>query len=68
MSHTGQSSGWFSSRNSNTEARAAMTSGVRVCTTMPSVQTVEHDVCSFGIFSTFTMQTRQEPSTPSAGW
>jgi hypothetical protein len=29
---------------------------------MPSVQTVEHDVCSFGIFSILTMQTRQEPS------
>ena len=29
---------------------------------MPSVQTVEHDVWSFGIFSIFTMQTRHEPS------
>jgi hypothetical protein len=35
---------------------------VRVETTMPSVQVVEHDVCSFGIFSILTMQTRQEPS------
>ena len=35
---------------------------------MPSVQIVEQEVCSFGIFSTRTMQTRQEPSTPSAGW
>ena len=27
----------------------------------------EHDTWSFGIFSIFTRQTRQEPSTPSAG-
>ena len=42
--------------------------GVRVETTMPSVQVVEQDVCSFGIFSILTMQTRQEPSTPMPGW
>ena len=48
-------------------ARASTTSGVRVLTTMPSVQTVEHDVCSFGIFSILTMQTRQEPSMPMPG-
>ena len=36
-------------------------------TTMPSVQTIEHEVCSFGIFSILTMQTRQEPSTRDAG-
>ena len=29
---------------------------------------VEHDVCSFGIFSILTMQTRQEPSMPRPGW
>ena len=34
---------------------------------MPSVQAIEHDVCSFGIFSILTMQTRQEPSTLQAG-
>ena len=35
----------------------------RACTTtMPSVHAVEHDVCSFAIFSILTMQTRQEPS------
>ena len=34
---------------------------------MPSVAIVEHEVCSFGIFSTFTMQTRQEPSIPMPG-
>jgi hypothetical protein len=38
-----------------------------VLTTIPSVQTVEHDVCSFGIFSIFTMQTRQEPSMVMPG-
>ena len=32
------------------------------------LQTVEHAVCSFGIFSTRTMHTRHEPSTPRAGW
>ena len=36
-------------------------------TIMPSVQTVEQAVCSFAIFSILTMQTRQEPSTPSPG-
>ena len=50
------------SRNSNTLARASTTSAARVWTTMPSVHVVEHAVCSFGIFSTFTRQTRQEPS------
>ena len=44
-----------------------MTSSLRVETTMPSVATVEHDVCSFGIFSILTMQTRQEPSMPMPG-
>ena len=56
------------SRNSNTLARASTTSGVCVCTTMPSAQAVEQAVCSFGIFSTFTMQTLQDPSTPMPGW
>ena len=35
--------------------------------TIPSVQTVEQDVCSLGIFSILTMHTRQEPSMPSPG-
>ena len=35
---------------------------------MPSATGVEHDVCSFGIFSILTMQTRQEPSMPRPGW
>jgi hypothetical protein len=39
-----------------------MTSGVLVWTTMPSVQYVEHAVCSLAIFSTFTRQTRHDPS------
>ena len=34
---------------------------------MPSATGVEHDVCSFGIFSILTMQTRQDPSMPSPG-
>ena len=68
LSHTGQSSGWLISRNSNTLARASTTSGVRVETIIPSATVVEQDVCSFGIFSIFTMQTRQDPSIPSPGW
>ena len=56
------------SRNSKTLARASTTSGVCVCTTMPSATVVEHDVWSFGIFSIFTMQTRQDPSIPRPGW
>jgi hypothetical protein len=39
-----------------------------VCTTMPSATGVEHDVCSLGIFSIFTRQTRHEASMPSPGW
>ena len=38
-----------------------------VITTMPSAAVVEHDVCSFGIFSILTMQTRQDPSIPRPG-
>ena len=68
LSQTGQSSGWLTSRNSNTLARAASTSGELVTTTMPSVHVVEHAVCSFAIFSILTMQTRQDPSTPRPGW
>jgi hypothetical protein len=55
------------SRNSKTLARAWTTSGLLVSTTMPSLQTVEHEVCNFGIFSILTIQTRQEPSTPMPG-
>jgi hypothetical protein len=40
---------------------------VWVDTTMPSATGVEQDVCSFGIFSILTMQTRQEPSMPRPG-
>jgi hypothetical protein len=58
----------LTSRNSNTLARASTTSGVWVETTMPSATVVEQEVCSFGIFSIFTMQTRQDPSMPSPGW
>ena len=67
LSHTGQSSGWFRSRNSNTPARALTTSGVWVWTIMPSDAEIEHDTCSFGIFSILTRQTRQLPSTPRPG-
>ena len=67
LSQTGQSSGWLMRRNSNTLARASTTSGVCVDTTMPSATGVEHDVCSFGIFSIFTMQTRHDPSMPRPG-
>ena len=48
-------------------ARHLITLADVVVTTIPSVQTVEHDVCSFGIFSILTMQTRQEPSMPRPG-
>jgi hypothetical protein len=68
LSQTGQSSGWLISRNSNTLALAATTSGAFVETTMPSVHMVEQAVCSFAIFSILTRQTRQDPSMPSPGW
>ena len=34
---------------------------------MPSATGVEHDVCSLGIFSIFTRQTRQDASMPRPG-
>ncbi len=67
LSQTGQSSGWFTSRNSKTPARAWTTSGALVDTTIPSAHVVEQAVCSFAIFSILTMQTRQDPSIPSPG-
>ena len=63
LSHTGQSSGWLIEQElEDAGARRRRLPASACDTTMPSVQTVEHDVCSFGIFSILTMQTRQEPS------
>ena len=68
LSQTGQSSGWLIEQElEHAGARRDDLRRLRV-TTMPSVHTVEHDVCSFGIFSILTMQTRQEPSMPMPGW
>ena len=35
---------------------------------MPSATGVEHDVCSLGIFSILTRQTRHDASMPRPGW
>ncbi len=68
LSQTGQSSGWLTSRNSKTPARAWTTSGASVDTTIPSPQVVEQAVWSLAIFSILTRQTRQEPSMLMPGW
>src|SRR4030095_15602549 len=60
LSQTGQSSGWLMRRNSNTPLRPSTASASCVCTTIPSAQIVEQAVCSFGIFSIFTRQTRHD--------
>ena len=41
-SHTGQSSGWLTSRNSSTPSWICFTASLCVCTTMPSVTGVVH--------------------------
>jgi hypothetical protein len=55
------------SRNSKTPARASVLSTSYVCTIMPSAAGVEHDVCSLGIFSIYTRQTRHDASMTSHG-
>ena len=68
LSHTGQSSGWLTSRNSTTAFCAPLTRSVCVYTTMPSLTGVEHEVCSFGMPSTSTMHMRHAPTgAPSLG-
>ena len=62
LSHTGQSSGWFTSRNSTTAFCACFTRSVWVWTTIPSLTGVEQEVCSFGIPSTSTMHMRHAPT------
>ena len=64
LSHTGQSSGWLTSRNSTIAFCAWWTRSVWVCTTIPSLTGVEHEVWSFGIPSISTKHMRQAPT----GW
>ena len=64
LSHTGQSSGWLTSRNSTTAFWALRTRSVWVWTTIPSLTGVEQLVCSFGMPSTSTRHMRQAPT----GW
>ncbi len=68
LSHTGQSSGWLTSRNSTTAFWAWRTRSVCVWTTIPSLTGVEHDVWSFGMPSISTRHMRQAPTgLPSFG-
>ena len=64
LSQTGQSSGWFTSRNSTTAFCACFTRSEVVITTMPSRTGVEHEVWSFGMPSISTRHMRQAPT----GW
>ncbi len=64
LSHTGQSSGWLTSRNSTTAFCASCTRLVCVWTTMPSLTGVEQPVWSLGMPSTSTRHMRQAPT----GW
>jgi hypothetical protein len=64
LSQTGQSSGWFTSRNSTTAFCACFTRSEVVFTTMPSRTAVEQEVWSFGMPSISTRHIRQAPT----GW
>ena len=62
LSHTGQSSGWLTSRNSTTASCACFTRSEVVFTTMPSLTGVEQEVCSLGMPSISTRHMRQAPT------
>ena len=64
MSQTGQSSGWFTRRNSTTACWACLTRSEVVTTTIPSRTGVEQEVWSFGMPSISTRHMRQAPT----GW
>lgn len=51
-----------------TIARPASDFSLRVRTTMPSVAGVLQAICSFGMPSISTKQTRQSPAGPSFVW
>ena len=68
LSQTGQSSGWFTSRNSTTAFCARLTCSEVVTTTIPSSTLVEHAVCSLGMPSISTRHIRHAPTgCPSLG-
>src|SRR5262249_11268289 len=54
-------------RNSRMASCASFTFGLFVWTTMPSAATVEHEIASFGIFSTSTRHIRQLPAIVRPG-
>ena len=68
LSQTGQSSGWFSSRNSRTASwpSSAFSDVAALRTTMPSAAVIVQAACSFGIgrppISTSTRHMRQAPT------
>jgi hypothetical protein len=59
LSQTGQSSGWFDSRNSSVVLRALTTGSDSVRTTMPSATGSVQPAINFGAFSTSTRHIRQ---------
>ncbi len=61
-SQIGQSSGWFSSRNSITPLRAFLTTGVSVLITMPSPAGIAQEAMGLGDFSISTRHIRQLPA------
>jgi hypothetical protein len=68
LSQTGQSSGWFTSRNSTIAFCACLTLSEVVVTTMPSFTGVEQEVWSLGMPSISTRHMRQAPTGgPSLG-
>ena len=64
----GQSSGWFTSRNSITARCASRTKGVRVCTFIPSATGVAQAGTGLPTFSTCTRHIRQFAATESFLW
>ncbi len=68
LSHTGQSSGWLTSRNSTIAFWAWCTRSVWVWTTIPSLTGVEQEVWSLGMPSISTRHIRHAPTgLPSLG-
>ncbi len=62
LSHTGQSRGWFSSRNSSTPSCPSLASAELVCTTMSGCTGVLQAVCRPRMPSISTRHMRQAPT------
>mmetsp|Transcript_23787 Transcript_23787/g.62210 ORF Transcript_23787/g.62210 Transcript_23787/m.62210 type:complete len:268 (+) Transcript_23787:2289-3092(+) len=67
-SQMGQSSGWFTRRNSITPSRASLVFAEPVSTFMLGATGTAHDACGLGQFSTSTRHIRQFPAIERRSW